>query len=166
IISQNDDIKKASNIMGNDSIALVTDENNRFIGYVTHQNIVKQLLIEYGELNAYIDTILDTLEDSCTVIDKNSNVMYWTKGAEKIFSINQEDIIGQPITNYFTPENLEILNTLKNGESVHRHQHHARDDLAVLINSNPIIYEEEIIGAVVTETDITHLLRLNNELYK
>src|SRR5699024_1483023 len=40
------------------------------------------------------------------------------------------------------------------------------DDLAVLINSNPVMYEGEIIGAVVSETDITNLIRLHNELYK
>src|SRR5699024_10186255 len=83
----------------------------------------------------------------------------WTKGAEKIFSIDKKEIIGQPITNYFTRENLEILNTLETGESVHRHQHHARDDLAVLINSNPIVYKDKIIGAVVSETDITNIIR-------
>ena len=36
----------------------------------------------------------------------------------------------------------------------------------VLINSSPIVYQDRNIGAVVSETDITHLLRLNNELYK
>lgn len=165
-ISYQNNLKEASNIMGSNSIALVTDAKDKFIGYITQSSIVNQLFLEYGELIAYIETILNTLEDSCTVIDKNSNVVYWTKGAEKIFSIDQKEIIGQPITNYFTRENLEILNTLKTGESVHRHQHHARDDLAVLINSNPIIYEDKIIGAVVSETDITNLIRLNNELYK
>src|SRR5699024_3474349 len=152
--------------MGSNDIALVTDAKDTFIGYITQSSIVEQLFLKYGELNAYIETILNTLEDSCTVIDDNSNVVYWTKGAEKIFSIDKKEIIGQPITNYFTRENLEILNTLETGESVHRHQHHARDDLAVLINSNPIVYKDKIIGAVVSETDITNIIRLNNELYK
>jgi len=165
-IPYNTNLIEASNIIGNDQIALVTSNKNEFIGYITQRLIIKQLLKEHGELNAYIDTILNTLEDSCTVIDKNKNVVYWTKGAEDIFSIDQKEIIGQPITNYFTRENLEILNALKTGESVYRRQHHARNNLAVLINSNPVVYENQIIGAVVSETDITNLIRLNNELYK
>src|SRR5690625_7647013 len=80
-----------------------------------------------------------------SAIDKNGNVVCWTKGAEKIFSIKKDEIIGKPITNYFTRENLEILNSLNKGESVYRHQHHARKDLVVLINSNPVVYKDEII---------------------
>ncbi|MBO1002526.1 sigma-54 interaction domain-containing protein [Pseudogracilibacillus auburnensis] len=159
-------LNKAVNILGNDQIALVENEENEYIGYITHKIIAEQLLIEYGKLEAYLETILDNIEDSCTAIDKNSNVVCWTKGAEKLFSINKDEILGQPITNYFTRENLEILNALHNGESVYRHQHHARNDLVVLINSSPVVYQETIIGAVVTETDITNLIRLNNELYK
>lgn len=162
----NSNIQEALHIIGRDPIALIKDEKGTFIGYITQHHIAKQLLEEYGKLNAYIETILNTLEDSCTVIDENANVVCWTKGAERIFSISKEEIIGQPITNYFTRENLEILNALKKGESVYRHQHHARDDLAVLINSSPVIYKDNIIGAVVSETDITNLIRLNNELYK
>src|SRR5699024_1548207 len=30
----------------------------------------------------------------------------------------------------------------------------------------PIVYKDKIIGAVVSETDITNIIRLNNELYK
>jgi len=165
-ISFKSNLEKAINIIGSDPVGLIRGEDNEFIGYITQHTLVKQLEQEYGKLNAYLDTILNTLEDSCIAIDKNGNVVCWTKGAEKIFSIKKDEIIGKPITNYFTRENLEILNSLNKGESVYRHQHHARKDLVVLINSNPVVYKDEIIGAVVSETDITHLIRLNNELYK
>ncbi|MCM3745037.1 sigma 54-interacting transcriptional regulator [Sporosarcina luteola] len=154
-------------------VSTLTQENNtllieyksNYVGYVNTEIFSKNLLNEYQQRQAYLDTILQTIDESCTVIDRQANVMYWTKGAEKIFSIKKDDIIGNPITDFFSSDQLEILNSLKTGSSVYHRQHNARNDLVVLINSNPVYYNDEIIGAVVSETDITSQIRLNNELY-
>src|SRR5690606_36962294 len=106
-------------------------------------------------INAYFETVLNTINDSCTVVNADQEVLVWTKGAERLFSVKQEDIIGKPITKFFNPERLELLNTLKNGTSLYHKQHQAREDLVVLINSNPVYLDGEIIGAVVSEVDIT-----------
>ena len=145
--------------------ALITNEANDYIGFVTYEIVAKNLSKEFDRTQAYLRTILQTIDESCTVIDDDTNVLYWTKGAEKIFSVQENEIIGKPITNFFSAERLEILNTLKNGTSVYHHQHHARNDLVVMINSNPVYLHDKIIGAVVSETDITSQIRLNNELY-
>src|SRR5699024_1027289 len=75
------------------------------------------------------------------------------------------DILGKPITDFFSSDRLEILNALQQGTSVTHHQHQARKDLVVLINSNPVRLDDQIIGAVVSETDVTNQIRLNNELF-
>lgn len=151
--------------MENTPIILVT-KDDQIIGYLTSAAIANTLMYEYEKLSAYMDTILYTCEDSCTAINQQGEVVNWSKGAEALFSIQQQDIIGKPITDFFKREELEILKTLETGSSVYRHQHHAREDLVVLINSNPVRYKDEIIGAVVSEKDITSQIRLNNELYK
>lgn len=148
-----------------DNLALIADENQNYVGFVTHETISRNLSKEFDRTQAYLHTVLQTIDESCTVIDDDTNVLYWTKGAEKIFSVQENEIIGEPITNFFSAERLEILNTLKNGTSVYHHQHHARNDLVVMINSNPVYLHDKIIGAVVSETDITSQIRLNNELY-
>lgn len=148
-----------------DDFALIANEDNDYVGFVSLEVIAKNLSKEFDRTQAYLHTILQTIDESCTVIDRDKNVLYWTKGAEKIFSVRENDIIGKPITNFFSSERLEILNSLKNGTSVYHHQHQARNDLVVMINSNPVYLKEEIIGAVVSETDITSQIRLNNELY-
>ncbi|MCG7346138.1 sigma 54-interacting transcriptional regulator [Sporosarcina sp. ACRSL] len=148
-----------------DNHVLLTDDKGIYAGFVNTEILSKKLLNEYQQMQAYLDTILQTIDESCTVIDRDTNVVYWTKGAEKIFSIKAKDIIGKPITDFFNSDQLEILNTLKSGSSVYHRQHHARNDLAVMINSNPVYYNDEIIGAVVSETDITSQIRLNNELF-
>ena len=41
----------------------------------------------------------------------------------------------------------------------------ASSDLFVLINSNPVYCNDEIIGAVVSETDVTNQVALNEKLF-
>ena len=153
------------NELGATDIALITNNSNEYIGFLTYEVFSKHLLNEYQRSQAYLNTILQTIDESCTVIDDEANVLYWTRGAEKIFSVKEKEIIGQPITDFFNPERLEILNTLKDGTSLYHSQHHARKDLVVMLNSNPVYFNGEIIGAVVSETDITSQILLNNELY-
>ncbi|MGK7376354.1 sigma-54 interaction domain-containing protein [Planococcus sp. 1R117A] len=145
---------------------LVQDNDQQIIGYLTPSVFSRNLLNEYEQSQAYLETILDTIDESCTSISADKKVRYWTKGAEKIFSVKKEEIIGKPISDFFREDHLEILKTLKDGTSVHRRQHQARNDLVVLINSKPVLFKGEIIGAVVSETDITSQIRLNNELSK
>lgn len=165
IMDVNCSLKDAVKMIKDMPAALIR-KGESYVGYITQEKLMEQLLIQNEQMDAYLKAILNTIEGSCTVINEEAKVVCWSKGAEKLFSIKQKDIIGKPITDHFITENLEILNTLKYGNSVYQHQHHARNDLVVLINSSPIVYQDRNIGAVVSETDITHLLRLNNELYK
>ncbi|WP_096438799.1 sigma-54 interaction domain-containing protein [Alteribacter populi] len=164
-ITINEDIASVIDKLNkHDHLAFMSDQKE-VLGYVNAQQLCKKLFNAYQHLQAYISTILSTIDESCTVIDSDQNVVAWTKGAEQIFSFKQEEIIGKPITNFFSSERLEILNTLKNGISVHHNQHKARENQVVLINSNPVYLNKEIVGAVVSESDITSQIRLNKELY-
>lgn len=158
------EIKETIDLFEESDTLLVHDQGS-VIGYINTMNISKQLVIANQEIQAYFQTVLDTIDASCTVIDSNENVLIWTEGAAKIFSVAKNEIIGKPITEFFNSERLELLKTLKDGSSVRHSQHKAREDLVVLINSEPVYLEEKIIGAVVSETDITSQIRLNNELY-
>src|SRR5699024_69133 len=165
IIKADTSLDKSISSISDHSYALVKDETT-IRDYLSPSVIMKTIIEEYEKQKQFIQTILQTSENSYTAIDKNSNVVYWSKGAEKLFEIKKEHIIGKPITNFFVEKNLEILNTLYHDSTVQRHQHQARNDLVVLINSNPVKYRDKTIGAVVSEEDITSQIRLNNELYK
>src|SRR5699024_10540786 len=141
-------------------------EQSAIIGYVTTTAIMKYFFEKYEKQKQFIETILKTSENSYTAIDQDSKDVNWSKGAKRLFGIKRESVIDKAITNFYEKENFEILNTLHNSLSVHRRQHQARNDLVVLINSNPVIYAGKTIGAVVSEEDITSQVHLNNELYK
>lgn len=160
------DIEEVITDLKESSVLLVKNKEGAFIGYIDQWSLLKNVTHRYQRLDAYVHTILDTIEDSCTVIDENKEVIFWTKGAEKIFSIKAEDIVGKPITDFFETNQLEILRTIDTGISVYQRQHQAQDGLVVMINSNPVYLNDHIVGAVVCETDITSHVRLNNQLYQ
>ncbi|MGF9978129.1 sigma-54 interaction domain-containing protein [Viridibacillus arvi] len=140
--------------------------NGDIIGYTSSTLLLSNLFTEHIKANIFFDTILNTIDESCTVIDENQNILYWTKGAEELFTLKERDVLGRPITDFFLAEHLEILNSLQKGTSIQHAQHQPREDLVVRINSNPVIWRDTIIGAVVSEENITNQIRLNNELYE
>lgn len=165
VIASDTTIKQAIQLFQkNVTLLLVEDENVK--GFITSSILLHNIFNRHEKLAAYLDTILNTIDESCTVIDQDKRVQFWTKGAEKLFSVKREEIIGKPITDYFDAKHLEILNALDEGTSVYQQQHQAREDVVVLINSNPVYLHDEIIGAVVSEYDITSHIRLNQELYQ
>src|SRR5690625_1697340 len=162
-------INKESNIkdivaVAKKNVYVMMYDDDEVIGYTTLHDLLQNIYENYQHLQAFIDTILETTDESFTVVDEDKTVVAWTKGAEQLFSVKQEEIIGKPITGFFKDHHLEILNTLE-GLSVHHKQHMARDNQVVLINSNPVYLDDEIIGAVVSESDITNQISLYNELF-
>lgn len=146
-------------------LIVIVDKKKNVKGILDGYHATNEILHSYNYMKAYLETIVSTIDSSCTVIDENENVVIWTKEAENIFSHSQDEIVGQPITKFFDEEKLEMLQTLKEGKTLNRRQHRPREDLVVLINSAPIIYENKIIGAVASESDVTSQVRLNNELF-
>ncbi|MGO0062508.1 sigma-54 interaction domain-containing protein [Brevibacillus fluminis] len=155
----------AAEMFGASEELLVVNARHDIIGYLTKTDTLAAIASAYQYLEAYFDTIISTVEESISVIDENANIIVWTEGAENIFSVAAADAIGKPITDFFPVDMLMTLKTLQTGESVYRKQHQPREDLFVLINSNPIRLHDRIIGSVAVETDVTSQVRLNQELY-
>lgn len=164
-IQSNCPLKIAIEYMKDYEFLLVCNEEKQYLGYLWRESLAYDLAYELECGNAYLQTILNTINESCTVIDAEQNVVYWTKGAESIFSVSGENIIGKPITHFFKEDQLEILHTLQHRKSVYQQQHFPREDLVVMINSNPVMLHDKTIGAVVAETNITHVKKLNEELH-
>ena len=157
--------KEVIELLNTSDVVIIVNDDKTPIGFIDYETLSTTLVHDYENLEAYLKTILHTIDESCTVIDKDGKVVMWTKGAEQLFSVKAKEILGKPIIDFFSPDRLEILNTLKDATSVTHMQHQARHDLVVLINSNPVKLNDKVIGAVVSEMDITSQIRLNNELF-
>lgn len=147
------------------STVIILDKNHHPIGIITAETLIQYLVNSYNQLKSFYETVIQTSDASVTVIDADERVCTWTEGAEKIFSVKKSEIIGRPITDFFDQKNLVILQTLKTGKKISGQYHQPRSDLSVLINSNPVYYDDQIIGAVVSETDVTNQVVLNDKLF-
>src|SRR5262245_22439130 len=53
-------------------------------------------------------------------MDTHGNIVWWSRGAERIFGYSADEILGQPIARLFTPEDVENgLPTLERAIAVH-----------------------------------------------
>nr|WP_026678990.1 sigma-54-dependent Fis family transcriptional regulator [Fictibacillus gelatini] len=164
-INENESVEKILPLFKENNIIIVKQQDGGIAGYLSAYNVIQHLFhaLQYGEV--FFKTILNTIDASVTAIDKDGIVKVWTEGAERIFSYKQNEIVGKPITDFFTIDHLEIMQTLKTGKTLNKHHHQPREDVTVLINSAPVYLHDEIVGAVVSETDITRQVRLNQELF-
>ncbi|MGG4498416.1 sigma-54 interaction domain-containing protein [Brevibacillus reuszeri] len=144
---------------------LITDESGLAIGYVTGNDVLHEVYQAYKYVKVYFDSVLETTEESIAIIDEQATAIVWTRGAEQMFSIKRDEIIGRPMFDFFPYENLNTLRTLKTGERLHRLKSQPRNDVVLLLNVNPIELDGNIIGAVSVDTDISNEVRLYQELF-
>lgn len=143
---------------------LLVVQDSRAIGYMKTNELTSCILKAYTYLRAYYDTILKTTDSSISVIDEHLKTVVWTNGAERLFSIKKEEILGKPMTDFFPESQLDNIRTIKTGKGVYHKQHQPRDDLFVLLNSNPVIVNGKTVGVVSSEKDVTYQMQLNSKL--
>lgn len=143
---------------------LIQDEAEHILGYIAAVDLLQEMYHAHRLLEAYFETTLETAGTALTLINEEAKVAYWTSDAEHVFSIQREEIIGQPAADFFPPDRLQSLKTLYTGETVFRKQHQPRPDLFALINARPVCLDGRIVGAVAAEVDITTEIRLHQEL--
>lgn len=148
----------------NDAPYLLVDDGSELIGYICINELFVQLKEAHRQLMAYFDAVLETTDSTICLINQETKTLVWTKGAERLYSIKQKDILGEKMTRFFPENRLDILRILHTGEQYYHKQHQPRDDLLVLINSNPVRLDGKVIGAVSCEQDVTHQAQLTRQL--
>jgi PAS domain S-box-containing protein len=135
-------------------------------GIVTPDAMIKCLINEKKQLTSYLSTFVETVNDAVTAVDREGRVIYWNKTAEQVYGINKEEIIGRKIGEHFDKESIMLHQILDEGRTVRQIYHQPTPNTHVLINASPIVdNNQQIIGGIATEQDITRIVRLNEELY-
>ncbi|PAV28864.1 sigma-54-dependent Fis family transcriptional regulator [Virgibacillus profundi] len=117
------------------------------------------------DILSYLNTVLAAEDDAITIINNNKEVLFWNEASVKTYNISQSDIAYQKITNYFNSDDLMVLEVLETKKPVNNIYHRPRKDKHVVINAAPVFNEEnQIIGAVSVERDITQIVKLNDNL--
>jgi len=144
---------------------LVTvDETNQPQGVVSLSTLLGIVTEVYSNQAVLLDTLLSTMSEATTIVDKENTVLYWNQSAEKIYEISREDVVGVSLETHFASDSIRLKEALSEGTILQRVYHVPRPDHHVLINTAPVQKNGEIIGALSIEQDITELVRLNQEL--
>jgi len=164
-IHANDSFTDISSAFPSCSLAIVLRDGEP-AGYVVASDVIEASIEAHRHLEAYFSTTLEALNPdvAITLINDEGHVAGWTTGAEHIFSIPKNEIIGKPASDFFPVDRLQSLKTLETGESVQKKLHRPRQDMFVLINSAPVMLDGRIIGAVAAESDLTTQMKLHQEL--
>ncbi|WP_246187963.1 sigma-54 interaction domain-containing protein [Paenibacillus tengchongensis] len=141
------------------------DGEGRLIGYSLLGALLEYSARLLKRSNAYFSTLSETVNDAVTVVDHTGSVICWNSVAEQMYGISKKDILGRRIGEHFNPEDLVVMSLLDEGRIIRNTYHRPRPDTHVLINASPIFGDNgSIIGGIASESDITHWVRLNDEL--
>ncbi|MEW4368444.1 sigma-54 interaction domain-containing protein [Paenibacillus kandeliae] len=146
---------------------LVTESGKSpsLLGWISVGELVNQLAAQKRRTELYLQVLLDTMTDAVTAVDRDGTVRCWNDIAASMYGIPQEQIIGRQIGEHFSPESLMLLQVLDKGRRVRNMYHKSSEGTHVLINASPILDDAgTIIGGLASEQDITHLVKLNEEL--
>ncbi|WP_235822136.1 sigma-54 interaction domain-containing protein [Gottfriedia luciferensis] len=157
-------IKEVIQQVRTSGIVVITDSEGKIKGYISSTILLSKVFESYQYLEAYFQTMIDTMDGSVSIVDEAGKTVVWTPGAERIFSIPKEEIVGKDMDQFFPKEMLLNKVTMETGQSFRYRQHKPREDLFVMINSSPVIIDDRIVGAVAAETDITSQVLMNQEL--
>ena len=124
----------------------------------------RKILLNKSELEALVEVLLNISHQSYTIIDKEGRVVYWSMEASNIFQISNEDIIGKSINQFFEKKDLIILESLKKAKPYQKEEHYAGNNKYVNIISKPIICNNEVVGAIVTELDVSDQVYNRNKI--
>ncbi len=111
-----------------------------------------------------IEMILDNVNDAVCVVDKNCITRFWNKGAEKLYGVKREQIVGKCITDFFPTALLPKV--LKEGRPYENVYNSPREDAHNIITARLLYDGDELIGGIGCDRDISELIRLTTLLDK
>ncbi|WP_066639885.1 sigma 54-interacting transcriptional regulator [Desulfolucanica intricata] len=143
---------------------VVYNKDQKIHGVITPDLLMYDLIINVKHRNSQINTILDSVVEAICIINHEDRVIAWNKRAEKLYGIKADKITGEKIDKYFS--NLLITKVIKQRKEIRSSYHQPCPGTHVLLSALPVKYNEQIIGAISAERDITEIVELNQELTK
>ncbi len=113
-------------------------------------------------LRISFEKILEHINEAICVVDKEAMVTYINKSFEGTYGIKREEIVGKSVQTFFP--NALCLKVLQTKQAVEYVEHRPREGNVVMISSIPIYEQEQLIGAVSIDQDITEIRRISGEL--
>jgi len=140
----------------------VVDEDDVPYGILTALQVCNQYSARLEDVGRELETVFNTIEEAIILVDENLTVNYWNAGAEKIYGIKREEILGKNLKDFF-PDTI-ILETFKTKQPVYNDYKITDNGKHLLKASIPVFNGNRIKGVVCTTQEVTKFINLISEL--
>ncbi len=144
---------------------VLVDQHGKVIGWLPFSLLMDTIIKQWKTTEAYYETLLQAVNDAITVVDREGQIISWNPKSEEMYNQSSKEMLGKPVMEYFREEAVVLMTTLKEGKGVTRKYNQPHPGVHVLINTLPVRVNDEIIGGVSVERDISDIVKLNEELY-
>lgn len=134
----------------------------KVLGVLSYDQVFHNLALKLCETEARINAVVETVDEAICIVDSNDIVVIWNSRAEELYGIKAQDIIGQPVNNFFT--NLVVTKVNKEWQEIRSLPHQPVEGTHVLINATPVRLGPKVIGGVSAEKNVTEIVQLNQKL--
>lgn len=109
-----------------------------------------------------LKSIFDCIYEAVCVIDELGKVIIWNKGAEKLYDIKYEEIIGKNIEGFF--QDALVNKVRQTNIPIENKYYSPKLNSHILANSKPLYIDGIFKGAISTDRDFAELKKLYFEL--
>ena len=164
-IPEDFNLQKCRDIMlGNNIGRLAVIGKNKIVGVIRQEHIRDFYYMKVEEILAILTSSINYMHEAVCIIDNKGIVIIWNDNAEKLYNLPKEKILGKPLDEFFPNAiNMQVLKTKKVIENCY---HEPREGTHIVISAAPIILNNEFMGVVSTDKDVTEMKQLSNKLKK
>ncbi len=137
-------------------------DNGVLKGVIREKELREFFYMRLEEYNDQLSQVLDALHEAVCVTDRNGVVILWNRSSEKLYKVTKEEILGGPIDKFFP--NAMLLKVLKSEKPIWNMYHAPRENFHVVLSTEPIFVDGELVGAVSTDRDVTEMTELSKQL--
>ncbi|MEL7566853.1 MAG: sigma 54-interacting transcriptional regulator [Dehalobacterium sp.] len=148
------------------SYGVIMDSSDQVTGVIDPINLCRVLLNRYRIAMANLNTLMDLVDDAVAILSPNYTYLGWNIGSELMYNRRKEEVLGHPQENFFDVQVQRTSLALASGKPIWHAIHTPRPDKHVINSAAPVWLDGEIISAISVEKDISHILQLNEQLFK
>lgn len=145
---------------------IIVNKNGIPTGYISSRYIKYTNYEEIEEKFTTLKYITGQINEGISAIDKDGLVIFWNRFMEERYDIPAAEIVGKRMSEYLEDTiSGRVLVTKKSMNDLY-YSRNIEDgtDLYGFVQASPVFYNEEFVGVVCTEVDITDATKLSKEL--
>ncbi|SEN32313.1 sigma 54-interacting transcriptional regulator [Peptostreptococcus russellii] len=145
---------------------IIVNVEGKLKGYISSRYIKYTNYEELEEKYTTLKYITGQINEGISAIDKDGIVIFWNRFMEERYDIPASEIVGKKMSDYLedTISGRALVTKKDMNDFYHSKNIEEGTDLYGFVQASPVFYNEEFVGVVCTEVDITDATKLSKEL--